>query len=262
MAIARDASSPADFALVETNAGEDDPEGTSASFTPPTDSIITVAIACDTAAGTTPTATLSNTNFSINPAWASALVISRGDTEGTAGIVYIYRTRVTASAAGTISVRVDNMGSAGALTRGRAYVDVWTGADTDQTGFASGENSFTTNTFTSTVLTTTRDGSQVIAIYGDWNATGSAAPTTSQSGTGFFVSGVYSGIRTYQTSNVASASTAVAGSFDANGTGSTDVNWAAIELLATVAAGGATEAGLLVPTNMRAFLGRVAGGFQ
>ena len=28
------------------------------------------------------------------------------------------------------------------------------------------------------------------------------------------------------------------------------------------AAGGATEAGLLVPTNMRAFLGRLAGGFQ
>jgi hypothetical protein len=237
-AIARDASSPADFALATS--ANDDPTGTSASFTPPLDAIITVAIADDSVSGITPTATVSNTGFSISPAWGSALVNSRGDTEGTAGIVLIYRTLVTASAAGTITVVVNNMGASGTSTRGRAYIDVWTGADTDQTGAAINEGSFTSNAFNGTVITTTRDGSQVLVVYGDWNATGAAAPTTGQQGTGFWISGTYSGIRTYQTSPVASSSTAVLGSFDANGAGDSDVNWCACEILAGAGGGGAT----------------------
>lgn len=238
VAIARDASSPADFYIV-TPGGTDDPTGTSASFTPPVDSIITVSIACDTAAGTTPTATVSNTGFSISPAWSSALQESRGDSEGTAGVVYIFRSLVTASAAGTLTVSVANIGTSTSGNAGRVYVDVWTGADADQSTAVNNEGSFVTNTFTSTVLTTGRDGSQVVVIYGDWNALGT--PTTGQSGTGFDISGRYSGIRTYQTTPTTAG--AVAGAFDGAGSSNSDTNWVSLEVLA--AEGGEPDPSIL-----------------
>lgn len=230
MAIARDSSSPAEFDLTYLVSSDDAGPATSAAFTPPVDSWITISIGCDAATGITPTATLSNTGFTCSPAINSSLVISRGDSEGEPGIVYIYRTKITASASGTVTVTVNNIGLGGAsdgTARGRVMIDVWTGAKDDQTGAATGENSFTTNTFTGTLLTTTADNSQVIAMYEDWNASG--VPTTSQQGTGFDNDGI-DGIRTYQTTPTTAGD--VAGSFDGFGTGATASNWAAIELLA------------------------------
>jgi hypothetical protein len=222
--------------------GGDDPTGTSASFTPPLNSWVTIAIACDTATGNSPTLTVSNTGFTVNSGAAWTQSVYRADAEGTGGVVAIYRGLVTTSAAGTISVTVNNMGTSRiSQNSGQFYVDVWTGAHATQTTAAVGEGSFTTNTFTSTLLTTTATNSQVVSVYGDWNATGAAAPTTTQTGTGFQVhngaNNYYTGIRVYQTSVVASAS-AVAGAFDASGTGGTDSNWAALELLDAGGGGG------------------------
>lgn len=258
MAIARDASSPAAVELAHGGGGGDDPTGTTASFTPPLDSWITIAIGCDTNTGVTPTLTVSNTGFTVNSGAAWTQSTFRGDAEGTGGVVAIYRGLVTTSAAGTISVTVNNMGTPRvARSSGQFYIDVWTGAHATQTTAAVGEGSFTTNTFTSTVLATTAANSQVIAMYGDWNATGAVAPTTTQQGTGFQVddgaNNYYTGIRTYQTTPGAAGN--VAGAFDANGTGATDVNWCAMELLD---AGGGGGGGAVLRKNslMRLGVGR------
>jgi hypothetical protein len=251
MAIARDVSSPAVVLLAHPGGGNDDPAGTSASFTPPLNSWVTIAISCDTNTGVTPTLSVSNTGFVVNSGGGWEQKPFRGDAEGTGGVVAIYRGLVTTSAAGTVSVTVNNMGTSRiSQNSGQFYVDVWTGAHATQTTAAVGEGSFTTNTFTSTMLATTAANSQVIAMFGDWNATGAAAPTTSQTGTGFQVhnagANYYTGIRTYQTSVVGAAGN-VAASFDASGTGATDVNWVALELLDAGVGGG----GAVIPaTNM------------
>jgi len=238
MAIARDASSPATFNVSTAGAGGDDPTGTSASFTPPLGAVITVAFAVDTNSGTTPTSTCSNSGFVVNSGGGWTQKELRGDAEGSGGYVVVFTGVVTASAAGTVTVQANNTGVPRiSQVYGSAYVDVWTGADTNQTGAADNEGSFTTNTFTSTALTTTRAGSQVVVIYGDWNASGT--PTTGQQGTGFTGS-FYSGIRTYQTNPVASAGN-VAGAFDGPGTGAVDVNWVAVEVLAPSGGGGGTS---------------------
>jgi hypothetical protein len=245
MAIARDVSSPAVVSLAHPGGGGDDPAGTSASFTPPLNSWVTIAIGCDTNTGVSPTLTVSNTGFTVNSGAAWTQSVYRADAEGTGGVVAVYRGLVTTSAAGTVSVTVNNMGTARiSQNSGQFYVDVWTGAHATQTTAAVGEGSFTTNTFASTMLATTAANSQVIAMFGDWNATGAAAPTTTQQGTGFQVhnagANYYTGIRTYQTTPGAAGN--VAAAFDASGTGATDTNWGALELLdAGGGGGGATQ---------------------
>jgi hypothetical protein len=232
----RDASSPATYTMATAGGGGDDPTGTSASFTPPVGAVITVGILADTAAGTVPTPSISNTGFVVNSGagWGSPIE-ARGDNEGTGGYVAVYRGVVTSSAAGTITTTATNTGVPRiSSVYGSCYVDVWTDGDADQSTAVNNEGSFTTNTFTSTALTTSRAGSQVVIYYGDWNATGT--PTTPQQGTGFTGS-FYSGIRTYQTSVAGAAGSNIAGAFDGPGTGAVDVNWVALEILA--ASGGA-----------------------
>ena len=235
MAISRDASSPVSFAL--TPPGNDDPTGTSASFTPPLDSVITVCIGCDTAAGTTPTVTISNTGFTVDT-WTTH--VERGDAEGTAGYDAIASALVTASAAGTVTVTVNNIGVGGSAQRGQAFVDVWTGADTTAAGGKLGdatpnEGSSTTNNITPTAADAITADSRIIGMATDWNALGAGSSTDEE--TTFHISGTISGMRVYKASD-SSSGTSPTLNFDAAGTGAADWNWVAIALKA--AAGGPT----------------------
>lgn len=224
MATSRDASSPARWDLAHPGGGSTNPAGSSASFTPPVDSVIVVCVTCDTLSGTTPTLSVSNTGFTVD-SWVTH--VERGDSEGTGGYAAIASAVVTASAAGTVSVTVNNIGvSRISVTSGYAWADVWTGADTSAGRMdKTGEGSSTSQDITPTVFTLD-NAARAIGVAEDWNA--AAAPTSSDEEDA--IQGTYvTGIRAYKASD--SAAGAVTINF--NGTGAArDWNWCAVGLKA------------------------------
>lgn len=204
-----------------TAVASDDPTGTTASFTPPANAVLTIRIACDTGTGVSPTITVSGASLTYNQR------VYRSSSEGTSGVVAIYTALVGASpGAMTVTVTVNNIGPAGS-DRGWFWVDVWTGvSNTDEFG-DDGEGSSTTSNITPTAIVTTVSGSRTIGVAGDWNAAG--VPTTSDVGTGQDTA-IYAAIPAYKAVNSSGIGTNVTLNFNGGGAGR-DWNWAAIELL-------------------------------
>lgn len=228
MAIARDASSPARFSI--TRSGGTTEGGTSASFTPPANSLLVCSVCLNTAAAASPT-------FNV-PTWSGtgvgAFALVKSQVNASGGAVAVFRAQATGSpSAGTVSVSITNCGSLSNVTDAAAWVDVWTGADTTQTGAVTGGGTSATQNISPSV-TTTRTGSQVAGVAIDWNAGGN--PTSTDTIDPYTVAGQTSGGRAYKAAN-SGAPGSVTLNFNA-AAASPQWTYALYEILAPVAAGG------------------------
>lgn len=233
MAIERDTTnSPASFNLTDAGGGDaDDYTGTSASFSPPANSVLTVCALCDTGAATTPAFSISDNKGGTG--WT--IHVERYDTEGTGGFVGIASKVIdTDGESGmTVTVNVFNTGAgAGTQTRGRAWVDVWTGCDVSAHTGDTGEGSDTNQEITPTAIVTTVNGSQTLGIAEDWNSAG--AVTSDDQGESYDDAFI-SGFRAYKAAPSSGVGTNVTLNFDGTGA-ARDWNWVALELLPTVTA--------------------------
>lgn len=206
--------------------GGSSPTGTSGSFTPADNSLIVLLIFCDTGAGTTPGATISGGGLT----WTQRVV--RGDSEGTAGIVFIYTAPVTTGSSMTVQVTVNSIG---ATNNDRGYAKAYVVDNPDPSPIGNvAENSSTTNNLTASGLTTTQANSYVFYVGEDWNALGS--PTSSDlTNDPAHIASTISGIFGYKSAVSAGAVTA---NLDAAGAGAADWNWGALEVKTAAGGGG------------------------
>lgn len=238
MAIVVDASTPV---AVSGNA---DP-WTTASFSPPADSLLVVCVMAD---GTT--------NHTITPSSTGppALTFTErarrnaGESGAQNGLAVVYTAPVTSSGSRTVSVTT----SAGD-TQDNGGVKVWvlTGANIVTPVGASGEGSSTTNNITPTVLTTTTDGSLVIGCGEEWNALGTPTSTDEATNAAINVSGLLSGIAPRKASVTAASGTAVTLNFDAAGSAAAAWNWCAVEILAATSFPPAHPVRRMIPLLVR-----------
>jgi hypothetical protein len=195
MTIARDASSPARFTLTHSAAGGNQDSGTSASFTPPANAWVYLSACINSNSGATPTFTgsVSNTGGGL-----SAWTLVDQHTNASGGAAAVWRAFVNSSVATTVTIDVLNVGSGTNGADAAAWVDVWTGADSSQSGAATANNQSTTQNISPTV-TTTRAGSQVAGVAVDWAALGN--PTSTDTIDPYTVATQTSGGRAYKASN-------------------------------------------------------------
>lgn len=204
MSIARDASSPARFNLSDTTGGAGTEAGTSASFTPPANAWVYCSACVNSTAGASPT--FSNPTNTGGGLGSWALVKSQLNASG--GSVAVWRAFVNSSVATTVTVSVTGSGqsSANVPNDAAAWVDVWTGAATSQTGAATAGGTSATANFSPTI-TTTASGSQVAGVAVDWNAAGT--PTSTDTIDGYTQTGQTSGGRAYKASNSGAAGSVI-----------------------------------------------------
>lgn len=228
MTIARDASSPARFSLADNGSGVD--SGTSATFSPPAGSWLYASACINNAGGATPTFSVP-TNTGTALTWA--LVKSQVNASG--GSAAVWRAfNANAQTNITVSVSVSGCGASGSATDAAAWVDVWTGAKTSQTGAATSGGTSTTANISPSVITSA-SGSQVGGVACDWNAAGT--PTSTDTIDGYTVSGQTSGGRAYKASNSGGAG-AVTLNFDS--LGAPQWAYALYEILAPTGAASST----------------------
>jgi hypothetical protein len=237
MALAIDASSPVRFNMADPGIG-DDPSGTSASFTPPSGSLLVVSAVVDTGAGVTPSATCSGGGLTFTED------MSRGDSEGTAGICKQWTAPVPTGASMTVTVAFSNVGviHGAATVCGSGKVWVETGQDASPKG-ATAENSSTTNNWSPAGPTTTAANSHVFATGSEWNALGS--PVSSDLTEDAFSNSFISGLHGYKLVASAGATTL---NFDASGSSAADWNMISQEIKEAAGGGGAA---FLVPPRRR-----------
>lgn len=182
-----DGSSPVKFIIINSPAGT--ASGTSASFTPPANSVLVAEICVNSGAGATPTfnvPTFSGTGVGL-------FTLAKSQINATGGSAAIFRALTTGSpTAGTVSFAITTTGSgAGSgATESNAKVQVWTGCAASQTGAATAGNTSTTQNFSPTI-TTTQSGSRVVGVGIDWNAGG--VPTSTDTIDGYTVATMTSG---------------------------------------------------------------------
>lgn len=256
MTIARDASSPARFNLSSTTTASGTESGTSASFTPPANAWIFCSACVNSSAASPTFSNPTNTGGGLG-SWA--LVKSQVNASG--GSVAVWRAFVNSSVATTVTVSVTGTGANSNITNdAAAWVDVWTGAATSQTGAATAGNTSTTANISPTI-TTTASGSQVAGVACDWQAAGT--PTSTDTIDGYTQTGQTSGGRAYKASNSGAAGS-VALNFHSPGT--PQWSYALYEILApagdvTVALTGQSStfaAGSLGPSSSIALTGKSA----
>ena len=187
MAIARDAvNSPARFSLANTGGAVE--TGVSASFTPPAGTVVRVNATINSNVGASPT-------FSVPVFSGSGLTFTllKAQTNASGGAAVMWQGVTGASpTAGTVTVSVSSDGTLSSGTDAAAWVDIYTGAASDQTGAANAGSTGASTTFNQSV-TTTKAGALVTGVAIDWNATG--APTSSDIIDAYTVAGQTSGGR-------------------------------------------------------------------
>ena len=218
MALAVDGSAPIRF----TGTPGDNIDITSASFTPPANSLMMCAVNTNSNAQ----ATLVSVSDSEGGTWVEE--VRRNLTEaGLEGHASIWRrtTAVTAVSM-TVSVRRTNdSGGTGAFDRVSAKVYVITGQHATPIP-TTGEGSSTTNNLTASIFTSAHANSLALVCGTDWNANG--LPTSSDlTIDAFNHAGVLSGLSGYKTLGTAGAETA---NLDAAGTAAAEWNWCAVEI--------------------------------
>jgi hypothetical protein len=179
-----------------------------------------------------------------------AFSLVKSQTNASGGAVAIWESQVGASpTAGTVSISVTNCGAASSGVDAAAWVDVWTGADSSQTGAATAGNASTTQNISPSV-TTTRTGSRVHGVAVDWNARGT--PTSTDTIDGYNSAGNTSGGRAYKASD-SGAPGSVTVNFNA-AAASPQWAYALAEILAPVASTGSLvfpQGYLAVPPALR-----------
>lgn len=210
--------------VTPASGGLDSPTGTISSYTPAVGSILLLRIACDSAAGVSPTITLGGTD---PETWTQR--VYRSDGEGTAGTVAIYTCTVGTSGARTTTVTVNDVYNNAFVANSKhlGFAEISEKDDPHASPIGNvAEGSSTTNNITPTGPTTANPNADVFAVATDWNALG-AATSSDLTETGFHIAGVISGL--YGHKSVASAG-ATSINFDAAGTGAADWNWVAIAI--------------------------------
>lgn len=191
MAIARDASSPARFNITGNGSGSE--SGTSGSFTPPNSSLLRLSV-CVNSNGASPTFNLpTNTGTGVGT-WA----LLKSQVNASGGTVAIYEAQVSTGSATTVSITISTVGTNTAAVDAAAWVDVWTGADSSQSGAATAGGTSATQNISPTI-STTRTGSQVHGVAVDWNQRGT--PTSTDTIDGYDVATFTSGGRAYKAAN-------------------------------------------------------------
>lgn len=231
MTIARDVSSPARVGLIGNGSGTS--SGTSASFTPPNNSLVTVSISCD-ASSTTPASSVTNTGPAVT--WTKK---SQG-ANATGGVAIIYEGFVATGSAMTVTASVTT-GRSASNENGGAYVDVWTGANSSQGTAATANGSSSTQNI-SPSLTTTATNSQVIGTACEWQDFG--ADTSTDTFTAYTNTNI-AGIRAYKASVVPSSGTNTSINFAAPAAGPT-WSYALLEILDAGGGGGGSAPQMLM----------------
>lgn len=218
MALAVDGSAPIRF----TGTPADNIDITSASFTPPANSLMMCAISTNSNAQ----ATLVSVSDSEGGTWQEE--VRRNLTEaGLEGHASIWRrTTAVTTTSMTVSVRRTNdSGGTGAFDRVSAKVYVITGQHAAPIP-TTGEGSSTTNNLTASIFTSAHANSLALVAATDWNANGT--PTSSDLTLDTFNhAGVLSGLSGYKSLGTAGAETA---NLDAAGTAAAEWNWCAVEI--------------------------------
>jgi hypothetical protein len=231
MAIAIDASSPIRFTGTPAN----NVDITSASFTPPTGSVLVVCVSADTN-GSGDNITISVSGSSLT--WTNRVEHDPGDASAMGGHASIW-TPADGSTVPASSQTVSVRRTAGNGSTGRISVKIYvvTGADTaDPTG-ATGENHSTTNNITPNAYTSTVNNSRAFGCATDWNQLG--VPTSTDTEDGADYSGAISVVSLFKAADTATSGTTVTMNFDAGGTGNAEWNWVALEV--RPGAGGASQ---------------------
>lgn len=219
MAIARDASSPAAFF---THPGS---SMTSASFTPPNNSLLVLKISVND--GSAPAMTVSNTGTGVGT-WSLSVSKTSGAFSGANSTIYIYEAQVSTGSAITVSASFSGFSDID------GYVDVWTGANSSQSGAASATGAPTGFPVTpvNPTVTTTAANSQVIglAVCDD----SAAAMTSTDSGSGLQATNI-ADFSAYKAATTPSGGTSVAVNFGSGGSPS-NLLYALLEILAPASA--------------------------
>lgn len=219
MALAVDASTP-----VIASVGSGVFSVTTASFTPPVDSLLVAVCFSDNATGSSndpaPTVTNSGTAFT----WT--LGPARNPSEDNGGSCKIYTAKVTVSQAMTVTYATGGSGGTGHACK--LKVEVVTGQDLTSPIGATGEGSSATNNITPTVYTSTVDLSLAIGGAVDWSANG--VPTSTDVEDGAHTANQISAVACYKASTTTPSGSAVTLNFDAAGAAAADWNWVAVEI--------------------------------
>ena len=214
MTIARDASSPGLNSTAENGSGTQ--TGTSASFSPPSNSWIYIDVFCaDVNAGAPTYTTPTNTGTALS--WSQ---VGNNHNATNGGSVVTWRAYNLNSQAGiTVTAGITGSGRVAPVNpAGEMAVTVWTGCSTSQaSAAATGDASASTQTINPTV-TTTQTGSQVCGAINSVNQ--KANVTSTDSYNNFNNAGVIAGAAVYKAAN-----SGAPGSVAINATSSAGTPW-------------------------------------
>jgi hypothetical protein len=255
MAIALDASTPAQVILSKAAGTGSAITGATASITPPNTSMLIACVAADSS-GTTETLTLTmSSTISGLGAWTKVRERQPAEASqgGYAGIAWAL---LTTSASGTVTASLANHGISTAGNRGYLKLYVLTGQNTTTPNGTSNEGNSTTNNLTTGSVTTSAANSWVFGCGSEWQALGS--PTSSDlTFDAFHIASVMSGGSGYK--NVASSGASATANLDASGASGANWNWVLFEVIEQAGGGGGGQ-----PTakRMGGVMGMSHGGYQ
>lgn len=165
MALALDGSSPAIATAINTSQTV-----VTASFTPPTGSVLLVAWSGNSGANNTPSAPSITDSLGAHLTYTLVDHVSRSDSPACDGQAATWWATVGTSAAMTVTVT--NNAAAASQWAAALQVWVWTGADTAAPVGAHGKTAQTSGSAVSQNYTAQRAGGRGVLVINDWDATG------------------------------------------------------------------------------------------
>jgi hypothetical protein len=244
-----DASTPA--RALESGGGTLTNSATTASFSPPANSWLYCHFLANPS-GTGNTITFNTpTNSGTALSWSQVVTVSN-NTNPHGGSIGVYRAfNINAQAGITVTATASFTNSNGAANA-YVWVDVWTGCAASQTGAATNTGTSTAKTINTPSVTTTASGSRVVEAVFDWSASGAAAPTSSDTIDGYWITGESAGGRIYKASDTGSPQ-AVTCNYVADGA-ATDACMVIYEILGSATGPTITSQ----PTNQTVYAGQNA----
>jgi hypothetical protein len=191
VALAIDASSPSAITN-STNTGAS-LTATTASFTPPANSLLVVVVAGDTV-GTTTQAMSVTDNLGVHLTWTQQVVAAAGDSPAVGGQAAIFTAPVVTSAAMTVSATNTSSSTAGDSLAAQVFV-ITGGGTTPTVGAVAKKNQATAGTSIAQSYTATGTGSWGFGAVSDWNATGTM--TAGGTGNTMVTASTFSGLISY-----------------------------------------------------------------
>jgi hypothetical protein len=244
MAIAIDASSPARFAgTPATNV-----DITSASFTPPNNSVLVVCISADTQSATNPLTFSVSDSIGGTTGWSSK--IHQVGTTGIGGNSAIWTKSIASGASMTVSVR--RTGGFGGSNQLSVKCYVVTGADTTTPTGATGSGTSTTINITPNAYTSTVNNSRGFGCATDWSPENTPISTDEEDAVEHV--GNIGAISLYKAADTASSGSTVTVNFNADTGATPQWTWVALEILP--AAGASATSLAYQPQPMAALLVR------